>query len=139
MRKRNNGKSEPDILQNQFTGYLVTAVRRQRMLYIRNRNTKMSREISIEMWESQPVLQMDSDMLERLPLLYKLENQGLRSAIKEMNDRERYIFLERVLADKKIAELSVELGMEYKSVATTYYRAVEKIRRHMKEAEKNGF
>lgn len=138
MWKRNDGKSEPDILQNQFTGYLVTAVRRQRMLYMRNRNARMSREISLEIRENQPVLQMDSDMLERLPLMQRLENQGLQSAIKAMKDKERYIFLERVLADKKIAELALELGMEYKSVATTYYRAVEKIRRHMEEAEKNG-
>lgn len=139
MWKRNNGKSEPDILQNQFTGYLVTAVRRQRMLYIRNRNTRMNKEISIEVWESQPMRHMDSDMLEGLPLMQKLEDQRLRVAIKGMKDRERYIFLERVLADKKIAELSLELGMEYKSVATIYYRAVEKIRRHLREAEKNGF
>ncbi len=139
MWKRNDGKSEPDILQNQFTAYLATAVRRQRMQYIRSKSVRMSREIPIERWENQSVLQIDSDMLERLPLLQKMENQGLQSAIKEMKDRERYIFLERVLADKKIAELSLELGMEYKSVATTYYRAVGKIRRHMKEAEKNEF
>lgn len=139
MWKRNDGKSESDILQNLFTGYLTTAIRRQRMQYIRDKSIRMRREMPIEMWEDQSVLQIDSDMLESLPLLQKLENQGLQSAIKEMKDRERYIFLERVLADKKIAELSLELGMEYKSVATTYYRAVKKIRRHMKEAEKNGF
>lgn len=139
MWKRNDGKSELDILQNQFTGYLVTAVKRKRMLYIKNRNTRISREIPLEMQKNQPFLMTELDMLEMLPLMQKLENQGLRSAINGMKERERYIFLERVLSDKSIVELSIELGMEYKSVATVYYRAVEKIRKHMREAEKNGF
>lgn len=91
------------------------------------------------MQDGQSLLQVEPDMLEMLPLLQKLENQALRSAIKGMKERERYIFLERVLSDKSYAELSIELGMEYKSVATVYYRAVEKIRKHMKEMKKNGF
>ncbi|MBD5512697.1 MAG: sigma-70 family RNA polymerase sigma factor [Lachnospiraceae bacterium] len=138
MWKRNEGKSEMDILQNRFTRYLVTAVRRQRLLYIKNRNTRISQELPFEMQENQLLLMTEPDMLEMLPLMQKLENQGLRSAISGMKERERYIFLERVLSDKSIAELSIELGMEYKSVATVYYRTVEKIRKHMKEAEKNG-
>lgn len=138
MWKRNEGKSELDILQNRFTRYLVTAVRRQRLLYIKNRNTRISQELPFEMQENQLLLMTEPDMLEMLPLMQKLENQGLRSAISGMKERERYIFLERVLSDKSIAELSIELGMEYKSVATVYYRTVEKIRKHMKEAEKNG-
>ncbi|MBD5530686.1 MAG: sigma-70 family RNA polymerase sigma factor [Lachnospiraceae bacterium] len=138
MWKRNEGKSELDILQNRFTRYLVTAVKRQRLLYIKNRNTRISQELPFEMQENQLLLMTELDMLEMLPLMQKLENQGLRSAISGMKERERYIFLERVLSDKSIAELSIELGMEYKSVATVYYRTVEKIRKHMKEAEKNG-
>ncbi|MBD5540316.1 MAG: sigma-70 family RNA polymerase sigma factor [Lachnospiraceae bacterium] len=138
MWKRNEGKSELDILQNRFTRYLVTAVKRQRLLYIKNRNTRISQELPFEMQENQLLLMTEPDMLEMLPLMQKLENQGLRSAISGMKERERYIFLERVLSDKSIAELSIELGMEYKSVATVYYRTVEKIRKHMKEAEKNG-
>lgn len=138
MWKRNEGKSELDILQNRFTRYLVTAVRRQRLLYIKNRNTRISQELPFEMQENQLLLMTEPDMLEMLPLMQKLENQGLQSAISGMKERERYIFLERVLSDKSIAELSIELGMEYKSVATVYYRTVEKIRKHMKEAEKNG-
>lgn len=138
MWKRNEGKSKLDILQNRFTRYLVTAVRRQRLLYIKNRNTRISQELPFEMQENQLLLMTEPDMLEMLPLMQKLENQGLRSAISGMKERERYIFLERVLSDKSIAELSIELGMEYKSVATVYYRTVEKIRKHMKEAEKNG-
>lgn len=139
MWKRNDGKSEQDILQNRFTRYLMTAVKRRKVLYIRWRNARINREIPFEMQDGQSLLQVEPDMLEMLPLLQKLENQALRSAIKGMKERERYIFLERVLSDKSYAELSIELGMEYKSVATVYYRAVEKIRKHMKEMKKNGF
>ncbi|MCX4339678.1 MAG: sigma-70 family RNA polymerase sigma factor [Lachnospiraceae bacterium] len=139
MWKRNNGKSEQDILQNRFTRYLMTAVKRRKMLYMKQRNTRINREIPLEIQESQSLLQAEPDMLETLPLLQKLENQGLRYAIKRMKARERYIFLERVLSDKSFAELSMELGMEYKSVATIYYRAVKKIRKHMKETRENEF
>lgn len=135
MWKRNNGKSEQDILQNRFTRYLMTAVKRQKMLYIRQRKTRMSREIPIEIQESQSLLQSEPDMLEMLPLLQKLENTELQTAIKEMKERGRYIFLERALSDKSFIELSKELGMEYKSVATVYYRTVKKIRKHMKETK----
>lgn len=139
MWKRNNGKSEQDILQNRFTRYLMTAVKRRKMLYMRQRNARINREIPIEMQENQSLLQVEPDMLEMFPLLQKMENQALQSAIKGMKERERYIFLERVLSDKSFAELSIEIGMEYKSVATIYYRAVEKIRKRMKEMKKNEF
>lgn len=96
-------------------------------------------ERPLEMQENQLLLQTEPDMLENLPLSQKLENQKLQSAIKEMKEKERYIFLERVLSDKSFSELSAELGIGYKGVATAYYRAVQKIKEYMKETEKNEF
>lgn len=139
MWRRNDGKGESNVLQNRFTRYLVTAVKRQKVSYIRNRRQLTGIERPLEMQEDQLLLQMEPDMLENLPLLQKLENQRLQSAIKEMKEKERYIFLGRVLSDRSFAELSAELGIGYKGIATAYYRAVQKMKEHMKEAEKNGF
>lgn len=139
MWKRNNGKGETNVLQNRFTRYLVTAVKRQKVSYVRSRRQLSGIERPLEMQENQLLFQTEPDMLENLPLSQKLENQKLQSAIKEMKEKERYIFLERVLSDKNFSELSAELGIGYKGVATAYYRAVQKIKEYMKETEKNEF
>lgn len=99
----------------------------------------MGREVDLELNENEATYQVTPDMLQTLPLLQQLEDQGLQLAMRKMKERERYVFLERVLADRSFAELAAELGMGYKGVATTYYRAVKRIRGYMKEAEKNGF
>ena len=39
MRKQNDGQNADDILQNQFTAYLVTAVKRRKAHYIRKRRS----------------------------------------------------------------------------------------------------
>ena len=37
MRYRNNGQGEDNILQNQFTTYLMTAIRWQKIAYLKKR------------------------------------------------------------------------------------------------------
>ena len=72
------------------------------------------------------------DMFEELPLLMHLENDRLFYALKYLNERERYIFLERVLNEVSFEELAAELGLGYKGVAAIYYRTVQKIKKQMK-------
>lgn len=136
---RNDGKTAADILQNQFTRYLVTAVKRQKVSYIRSKRQMAGREVSLEIKENERFFYAETDMLGALPLTEQLEDQGLRIALKEMRERERYILLEHVLAGRSFAELSAGLGISYKGIAAVYYRAVKKIRERMKEAERNGF
>lgn len=106
MWRRNDGKGEPNVLQNRFTRYLMTAVKRQKVSYIRRRQLT-GIERPLEMQENQLLLQTEPDVLENLPLLQKLEDQRLQSAIKEMKEKERYIFLERVLSDRSFAEICI--------------------------------
>lgn len=44
MWQKNNGKSETEILQNQFTAYLATAVQRRRNDYIQQMNRRQQTE-----------------------------------------------------------------------------------------------
>ena len=46
MRYRNNGQGEDNILQNQFTTYLVTAIRWQKIAYLKKR-TKLGTHNSL--------------------------------------------------------------------------------------------
>lgn len=44
MHKQNDGQSADDILQNQFTAYLVTAVKRHKALYTRKKTQRLQTE-----------------------------------------------------------------------------------------------
>lgn len=132
MWQRNNGKEEVEKLQNRFTAYLVTAVRRKRAAYMNQRNKLIQMEYAAERdnWNYQAGVY--HDMFEELPLLMHLENDRLFYALKYLNERERYIFLERVLNEMSFEELAAELGLSYKGVAAIYYRTVQKIKKQMK-------
>lgn len=138
MRQRNNGKKESDILQNRFTAYLSKAVQHRRNDYLeqisRCREESMPEEMIVELGGS-----MEQDIMEELPLMIRLEDNTLFYALKSLSEKERHVFLARVLDEKGFDVLAVELGLGYKGVAAVYYRAVEKLKKKIKEAGKNGF
>lgn len=136
MWQKNNGKSETEMLQNLFTAYLTTAVRRCRNDYIQQaaRIQQMeSMEDDIQYIQEQGT---EEDMLRRLPLPMQLEDSALLHALKGINERERHVFLARVLDERGFESLAEEMGLGYKGVATIYYRAVGKIKKKMKELRK---
>ena len=81
--------------------------------------------------------QTEADILDELPLLIHLENVALQCALEQISERERYVFMSRVLDGISFEELGAELGLGYKGVAAVYYRAVGKIRKRMKEVDQN--
>lgn len=135
MWQKNNGHSEADKLQNQFTSYLSMAVQRRRKEYIIQAIRQKQVESLTENPVSNPEYDVLQDVLEELPLLMRLENDTLLYALKELNERERQIFLARVLDEKSFEELAGMTGLSYKGVAAVYYRALRKIRNRMKEVD----
>lgn len=135
MWQKNDGHSEADKLQNRFTAYISVAIQRRRNAYI----MQAVRQQQLESLTENPVSTGDYDILEdvlgELPLLMQLENDKLLHALKELNERERQIFLARVLDEKSFEELADAAGLGYQGVAAVYYRALRKIRNRMKEAE----
>ena len=75
------------------------------------------------------------EVLEELPLLMRLENDALLYALKELNERERSVFLARVLDGMTFEELADRMHLSYKGVAAIYYRALRKIRQKMTEVD----
>lgn len=136
MWQRNNGQEETEKIQNRFTAYLVTAVRRKRAAYMNQKNKLIQMEYlsENESWHYQA--DISSDIFEELPLLAHLKNDRLFYALKYLNDRERYVFLERVLSETSFEELAAEMGLSYKGVAAIYYRTVKKMKELMKEVNK---
>lgn len=135
MWQKNNGQSESEILQNQFTAYLTTAVQRRRKEYIIQALRRQQIETLIEKPESKLEYDIVEEIFEELPLLMRLENEVLLYALKELNERERNVFLERVLDDKGFEEMAVKMNISYKGVAAIYYRALQKIRKKMMEVK----
>lgn len=128
MFKKNNGSNEHDILQNQFTSYLSFAVNNARIDFIRAKIKRLKREQSIDQYEllfTQEVFEIE----------VFLENEVLSQAMKEIREKERYVFLARVLEEKKFKEIADELGMSEKGVAAIYYRTVKKLQDILKGGE----
>lgn len=121
MFKKNTGSNEHDILQNQFTSYLSFAVSNARIDFIRAKIARLKREQATDQYE----LLFTQEIFE---IELFLENEALSQAIKDIREKERYVFLARVLEDKKFKEIARELGMGEKGVAAIYYRTVKKLR-----------
>lgn len=121
MFKKNNGSNEQDILQNQFTSYLSFAVSNARIDFIRANIARLKREQTTDQYE----LLFTGETFE---LEVFMENEVLSQAIKDIREKERYVFLARVLEEKKFKEIAEKLGMGEKGVAAIYYRTVKKLR-----------
>lgn len=138
MWQKNNGKSETEILQNQFTAYLATAVQHRRNDYLQQMDRRQQIESLTEDFMFMPECSIEQDMLLGLPVLMQLEDSALLHALRELSERERYIFLARAVDGKSFEMLAEETGMGYKGVAAVYYRTVQKIKRKIK-VMKNEF
>jgi len=134
MRNRNTGTSEDEILQNEFTAYLLVAVQREKKAYLEKRDRRYRIEVSVEDLEHL-YCQYEADFYNHLPLMQQIENLFLLRALIEAGERDRYIFLAHVLGRRKFAELGAELGISHKAVSNAYYRFIERLRRPMKEVK----
>ena len=138
MWQKNNGKSETEIIQNQFTAYLATAVQHRRNDYLQQMDRRQQIESLTEDFMFMPECSIEQDMLLGLPVLMQLEDSALLHALRELSERERYIFLARAVDGKSFETLAEETGMGYKGAASVYYRTVQKIKRKI-EVMKNEF
>lgn len=61
------------------------------------------------------------------------EIESVIKAIGNLGDRERYVFLERILKDKDYKELGSELGVSYYGAATIFSRVIKRIKKELGE------
>lgn len=130
MRYKNNGQGEDNILQNQFTAYLVTAIRWRKNAYLKKR-------IRIEQYEFSS--DFDNNFAQALKTPEEtasleqlaLDSMMLTQALGQISDRERYIFFARTLERRSFHDLALELGLGYKGVATIYYRTLQKLKKEL--------
>lgn len=126
----NNGKGESHIVQNRFTRYLVTAVRHKKYFFLRARSKITKYELltefsDAEVFSSLPEKSVEPDMLDGF------ENAALYKAIKRLNKRDRYVLLAHILDERDFTELAQYWGASYSTIASAYYRAIQKIRKEI--------
>lgn len=134
MKFRNNGKGDSNIIQNQFTRYLKTAVQRKKIDILREKKTIYGHEHYGEIWQELPHLTTE-DVYFQFSL--QCESIDLEHILRQVEKRDRYIFCTHIFDERTFTELAVELGMSYKGVAAAYYRVIRKIR--SMRGDKNGF
>ena len=130
MWQRNNGQAREE-LQIRFTGYLIQAVRRTQRDYLRALCKYGENEILTE------VFCAVSQTLEQLPLWENIESGALLYALKQLDERERYVFLAHVLDKRPFDVIGVQLGLSYKGAAAVYYRSIRKLKKSIERV--NGY
>lgn len=124
MLPRNNGITDNEILQNQFTAYVSRAVRNRRLRYIMNRDRKNSKELLFS--QLQDFVGVEEDPINEL-----LEYEVLMSALRRIREKEREIVLARVVEEKSFGEIAKEMDMTYKAVTNMYYRTMKRLKANM--------
>ena len=126
MAKRNSGKSKEDICQNQFTAYVLLAVKRKRHAYIKKKirdkekHTKTEKELSKRGLEGDDVW-----------IGLKIQNEELVDAMQQLKPKEHVIVVEYVLKRKSFREIAQEMKLTERTVASLYYRSIKKLRTKM--------
>mgnify|MGYP005767634229 FL=1 len=134
MRFKNSGNGESNILQNQFTRYLKTAIERKKIDVLRERIKLYGHEQYDDSWREVSSLATEDEYFK---FSIQFESNALEQALLQIEKRDRYIFYAHVVDERSFAELALELGMGYKGVAAAYYWVIKKIHKKM-QGEKDG-
>ena len=119
--EKNNGSSEDQIVQNRFTAYLKVSVNHHRSRYIKCKYQQQQQEIPLE----------DPDTLSADTII--LPDAQLYAVVSHLRDQAQTIVLEHILADKPLVQLAQELDMPYPTVKAIYRRALEKLRKELRD------
>ena len=100
MVKRNSGTSKEDICQNQFTAYVVLAVKRKRQAYIKKKIRDKENQAKREEEQSNFGAE-ENTVWDRL----EVQNEELVAAVQQLKPKARFIVTGYVLKGKTFKEL----------------------------------
>lgn len=122
MNKRNNGSTEQEKLQNRFTSLVTVSMSRARIDYLRKEKSRARHTYDMED-EKLALISDGTDFVSDL-----CDNESLTYALKQLDERERYVLIARVLEERSFEEIADNLGLKYKGVAAIFYRTTAKLR-----------
>lgn len=132
MIPKNSGKNKDEILKNRFTSYLSTSAQHRRIDYIRELESQITICDLLDTAFYPQSFDLERAALKDVPVLITLENEALLTALLELSEKERYVFLKRVIDDASLEELAEILGISYKGAAAAYYRVIRKLKSKMR-------
>lgn len=126
MASRNDGTSKEDICQNQFTAYVVLAVKRKRQAYIKKKIRDKEKQTKTEKELSKLGIEGDDVWIG-----LEIQNEELVDAMQQLKPKEHVIVVEYVLKRKSFREIAQEMKLTERTVASLYYRSIKKLRTKM--------
>lgn len=132
MWKNHDDQIKDEILKNCFTAYIASAVQHRRIDYIKQLERRQEINGHMEKIYYPESFDLEGAALKDLPFTMKMENEALMQVFLQLEERERYVLLKRIIDETSLDDLANELGLSYKGVAAVYYRAVKKIRKRMR-------
>lgn len=102
MVKRNSGTSKEDICQNQFTAYVVLAVKRKRQAYIKKKIRDKENQAKREEEQSNFGAE-ENTVWDRL----EVQNEELVAAVQQLKPKARFIVTGYVLKGKTILDKGI--------------------------------
>lgn len=124
MGHKNNGQGECSALQNQFTAYLLTALKRKKRDYMKKQMRINGHEFAVDF---QTVQFPDDTPGREIPA----EDFALTQALDRLTARERYILFEHILNGRCYDALAKPLGLRYSGVSAAYHRVIQKLRKEL--------
>lgn len=122
MNIKNYGSTEQEKLQNRFTALITTSMNRARIDYLRKEKSRTRHIYDMETEK----LALISDDTDFVSMLY--DSYSITYALKQLDERECYVLLARVLEEKTFEEIADKLGLKYKGVTAIYYRVIFKLK-----------
>lgn len=126
MASRNDGTSKENICQNQFTAYVVLAVKRKRQAYIKKKIRDKEKQTKTEKELSKRGIEGDDVWIG-----LEIQNEELVDAMQQLKPKEHVIVVEYVLKRKSFREIAQEMKLTERTVASLYYRSIKKLRTKM--------
>ena len=118
----NNGSTDEQTIQNRFTAYLKVSVNHHRTQYIHRLRRQQQQEVPLE---DSDAIQADSE--------HSLPDAQLRAVLSQLPERTQLVLLEHILGDKPLIQIARELDMPYPTVKAIYRRALEKLRKELRD------
>lgn len=115
--------------QNQFTAYLIVAIRNHKRTHLKKRARILWTEIPFEECIAAKEKPDKNALSSDFPLVQGFENERLWAAVQTLNNRERHILFTRALEKKYLSEIAKMLAVTYGAAAMSYHRTIIKLRR----------
>ena len=142
MNSTDTNRYTGDILQNFFTAYVEQALKNNRISYFR----KYKQHLQFELYfDSEDQIDRYADLHNDLadevddsdPLHFgSIQNRTLAKELQNFPDKTRFIIQLRIVHNCSFKHIGATLGMKEEAVRVRFFRAIKKMRDHIKGEQK---